>query len=220
MKLKYLLFLISFTSCGFLKTPPSNEPDLGAPSKQFEVNIQGDRLYQLINLPITNDTIKNLLVQLGKHSYSTSRDEYDPYATTAMTLYYEFEGITLVFNGPDAGTNEKTKVTELIKQYPHDFILEQIDIEPAKYKGALPKNILATDKAFEIEKKLGKHNEHFQSNLDPSQRVQYIYPHHGLDIQFNFHPGGVSLDSNMYLMVIKDSLKEKARFPTIYSIAE
>lgn len=211
-----MVFLIS--SCGFFRTPTSNEPDLGVPSKEFKVNIDGDNLYQLLNLPITSDTIKNLINQLGKHSYSTTRDEYNPYATLGMKLYYEFEGIRLVFNGPDTGTNKKEEVEKIIRENPKDpFILEQIDIEPAKYKGRLPKGIVSSDGPVQIDKKLGIHDEHFFSNKDATRRVQYIYPNHGLEIQFKCFPDGISMDSSMYLLIVKDSLKEMARFPTKFS---
>jgi hypothetical protein len=215
MRGKFFLIICLFTSCGFFKTPPSNEPDLGTPSKQFDVNIQGNEIYTMLNLPITNDTIKNLIIQLGKHSYSTSRDQYNPYARTGMYLYYEFEGIRLSFNGPDAGTNKKEEVEKLIREYRMDpYFLEQITIEPAKYKGILPMGIKSTDGPIQIEEKLGLHDEHFQSNNDVSRRVEYIYPNHGLDIRFNFFPGDLNPDSTMYLLIVTDSVAEMKRYPT------
>lgn len=218
MKYYIMAFIcITMVSCGFLKTPSSNEPDLGLPKNKFVVNIEGDNLYKVLNLPITNDTIINLISQLGKHKYSTSRDEYFPYATTGMYLYYEFEnGLSLYFNGPDAGSNEKQKVMTLIKEYPTGYRLEKINIENGVYKGTLPKGLLNSDDALRVEEKLGKHNEHFKSNNDQSSRVEYIYPNHGLDIRFSFYPDGVSVDSTIQLISITDSITEMKRFPTIY----
>lgn len=218
MKRNLLVFIaLILASCNFLKSPPSNEPDLGSPNKKFEVNLDGDNLYKIINLSITNDTIINLISQLGKHKYSTSRDDYFPYATTAMNLDYEFEnGISISFTGPDAGTNEKQKVMDMIKKYPNGFRVERVDVETNIYKGSLPKGILHTDGPVQVEKKIGKHSEHFKSNIDQSERVEYIYPHHGLDIRFNFYPGDLSPDSTIQLLIITDSITEMKRFPTIY----
>ncbi len=215
MKPYYLVILITFfiSSCGFLKTPPSNEPDLGEATKKFEVNIQGDELYKLIGLSLTSDTVKNLFNQLGHHGYSTSRDFYYPYATTGMYLYYEFGDLRFSFNGPDAGSNEKSKVENLIKKYPDGYRLEQIEIRTPSYKGTLPKGINDSLYPNEVEKILGKYDEHF-GRLDPTQRIKYFYPNHGLTILFNTTPVDIHPDSSIFRIWITDSITEMKRFPT------
>lgn len=210
--------LLLTVSCGFLKTKPSNEPDMGSPKHKFEVNIDGDNLYKIINMPISNDTMINLFSQMGKHKYSNSRDDYFPYATTAMSLYYEFEnGISLSFSGPDAGSNDKQAVMDMMKKYPTGFRLEQISIDNKVYRGKLPKGILNTDSPILVEEKVGKYNEFFKSNVDQTERVEYFYPHLGLDIRFNFFPGEFSPDSSIQMIIITDSITEMKRFPTIYT---
>ena len=208
-------FLLCFISCSFLSSKKKTF-DIGPPNKTFDLDISGDHLYDCINLSITSDSCKNLIRQLGEYKFSTSRDEYFPYATTGMLLYYEFEGVRLVFDGPDAGSNDPEKIKDLIKTYPNGFRIQEIDIEPALFKGALPKTITQNDSPWIVEKKLGKYNTHFGSNIDRSEKVSFTYPNHGLVVKFNFYPEEFNADSSIHLVVITDSITEMKRWPTIF----
>ncbi len=216
-----LLFLILaiglLISCGE-EVVKYEELKIGAPTQIINLNVQGSNLPSFINTKLLSDTSRNLLIQLGEYKFSTSIDSensYDNRYNPDVNIFYTYEGLELKYTGKGAGLVQREALQATLEDFPQSFYLEEIYIEPQKYKGTLPKGITAKSTPSEIEKLLGKHNTFFDSGGN-TERVRFKYPEYGLSVLFNHYPGSVSSDSSIYMITIVDPVKEMKRYPTLY----
>ena len=219
MKIKpssYILSLITYlmlSSClfGGKKKDKNAELKIGEPSKAFTINLDGNNLYSLINLPLASDSMKNAIKQLGNFRFKTSMDEYYPYPTTAEYLYYDFGAINISVRG--AGMNiKRNELQKTYDEYTSSFRTESVVIYPEDYKKPLPYQLKYTDNPSVVEKKVGMHDDFFHRPSETDYR--FFYPNKGLEIKFYC---GLS-DTNITQITLTDSITEMQRFPTKFGV--
>lgn len=207
------LLLLTLSSClfGGKKKEKNAELNIGEPSKTFTVNVDGDNLYRLINLPLASDSMKNALQQLGNYKFTTSMDEYYPYPTTAAYVNYDFGGLYISVRG--AGMNiQRSELQKTYNEYTSSFRTESIVVYPADYKKPLPYQLKHTDTPSMVETKVGMHDDFFHTPSETDYR--FFYPNKGLEIKFHC---GLS-DTTITQITLTDSITEKQRFPTKFGV--
>jgi len=185
--------------------------NIGEPSKTFAVNVDGDNLYRLINLPLASDSMKNAIKQLGDFNFTTSMDEYYPYPTTAEYLYYDFGGLNISVRG--AGMNiKRNELQKTYDEYTSSFRTESIVIYPEDYKKPLPYQLKYTDTPSMVEKKIGLHDNFFHTPRETDYK--FFYPNKGIEIKFNCRLS----DTTITQITLTDSITEMQRFPTKFGV--
>ncbi len=219
IKIFTLIFLFISCSCLNKITPEEKEINIGQPSSKIDLKVDGNSLFSYINTKLLSDTSRNLITQLGKYKFSTSKDpensednRYNP----DVFIYYDYEGLQLKYVFKEGGTIDRKDLPSKIEEFKKYVYLDEIIMEPKKYKGSLPKGLNAFSRSSDVENILGKHNTHFDGG-GSTRKVNYTYPEYGLRFLFNLYaPAYPTDDSTILFITISDSISEMKRYPTIY----
>ncbi len=74
IKIFTLIFLFISCSCLNKTTNEEKEINIGQPSSKIDLKVDGNSLFSYINTKLLGDTSRNLITQLGKYKFSTSKD--------------------------------------------------------------------------------------------------------------------------------------------------
>ncbi len=98
------------------------EPELniGSTTQKFKLDVTGNGLKSYINVKLLSDTSRDLISQLGKYKFSTSKDpansednKYNP----DVFIYYDYEGLQLKYAFEEGGSIERKDLPAKIEEF-------------------------------------------------------------------------------------------------------
>jgi len=218
----FVVALLAFLAISCINQATFKEPaelNIGKATQKFKLDISGNGLRSYLKVKLLSDTSRNLIEQLGKYKFSTSKDpshsEDNRYNPDAY-IYYDYEGLQLKYVFKEGGSIERKDLQAKIEEFKKYVYLDRITFEPKKYKGSMPKNLFNYATIIDVERELGQHNTFFDVGSG-TRKVSYEYPHHGMYFLFNLYsPAYAGDDSTILYLSLTDSVEEMKRYPTLY----
>lgn len=194
-----------------------DELNIGSPAQKLKLNTSGNALHSFIHCKLLSDSSRNLIAQLGTYKFSTSIDPEnidDNLNNPDVFIYYDYPGLQLKYVFKGAGILARDSLQSNLVTYQKHIYLEEIIIEPANYKGALPYSLTSSSTPADVEKRFGKYNTFF-GTPSSNTRMSFKYPEHGVYMLFDCF--GDSYDhGSIVSLSLKDSIEEMRSYPTIY----
>ncbi len=109
---KWLFVISAILAISCIEQESFKEPELniGTATQKIKLDLSGNGLKSYIKVKLLSDTSRNLISQLGKYKFSTSKDpansednRYNP----DVFIYYDYEGLELKYVFKEGGSIER-----------------------------------------------------------------------------------------------------------------